>query len=172
MITLSAAHDYVVLFAFAGLFGAIGGIAYELTQTRSKQTGMIELPGFHGKRFIDLGVLSSMILGAIAAVAVSYFFTPEMQVKSVVNGVSTIQTKWQIVKVIPLSLIVGSAGGAFLEAMRSRVLSQLNAQKVAGTQAASNGQVDQLANIAKAVVAGGPVQRSSDSTCAIARQVA
>jgi hypothetical protein len=172
MITLSTAHDYIILFAFAGLFGAIGGIAYELTRTHSKETGMIELPGFRGKRLVELGFISSMLLGGIAAVAVSYFFTPEVQVKSIVNGVSTIQTKWQIVKVIPLSLIVGSAGGAFLEAMRSRVLGQLNAQKVAGTQAASNGQVEQLANIAKAVVAGGLGKAGSTITSGIAGHVA
>src|SRR6266478_9919883 len=121
MITLSSAHDYIVLFAIAALFGAIGGLAYELLQSRSNETGSLSLPWHRGWRYIHLGFIASMILGSVAAVAISYFFTPEAQVKDTVNGIEVIRTKWQIAKVVPLSLIVGSAGGAFLEAMRGRL---------------------------------------------------
>lgn len=151
MVTLSTAHDYVVLFALAGLFGAVGGMAYELTLTRKKRTGTLQFPAFDRWHLLELGFVSSMFLGAVAAVAISYFFTPEVQVKTVVNGTAVIQTKWQIVKVIPLSLIVGSSGGAFLEAMRSRVLGQLNAQKVTTTQNAAKAAVVQVGRMAKTV---------------------
>ena len=154
MVTLSSAHDYVILFAIAALFGAIGGLAYELLQSRSNETGSLSLPWHRGWRLFHLGFISSMILGAVAAVAISYFFTPEAQVKDVVNGVAVIKTKWQIAKVVPLSLIVGSAGGAFLAAMQSRLLGELNAQKVATTQAAGKAAVAQVALAAKAVAAG------------------
>lgn len=103
---------------------------------------------------MNLGFASSMVLGAVAAVAVSYFFTPEVQVKEVVNHTTKVVTEWQIVKVIPLSLIVGSSGGAFLEAMRSRVLAQVNAQKVVAAQAAGKAAVAQVAQVAKAAAAG------------------
>lgn len=167
MVTLSHAHDYVVLFAVAGLFGAIGGLAYELTLTRRRQTGALKFPSIDRWHYLELGFISSMFLGAVAAVAISYFFTPEVQVKTVVNGHAEIQTKWQIVKVIPLSLIVGSSGGAFLEAMRSRVLGQLNAQKVATTQAAAKAAVEQVARIAKTATAG-PVDRPGGTAHQIA----
>lgn len=147
MVTLSSPHDYVILFAFAGLFGSIGGIAYELTLTRKKKTGGLRVPSFDRGNYLQLGVVSSMFIGAVAAVAISYFFTPEVQVSTVVNGASVIQTKWQIVKVIPLSLIVGSSGGAFLDAMRSRALGELSAQKVATAQATARAQVEHVGRV-------------------------
>jgi hypothetical protein len=154
MVELSHPHDYVVLFALAALFGAIGGVAYELIQNRGGSTGSVSLPFLTKWRFLNLGFISSMFLGAVAAVAVTYFFTPEIQVTKVVGKVTVVVTEWQIVKVIPLSLIVGSGGGAFIEAMRSRVLSELNAQKIASTQAAGKAAVAHVAEVAKAAAAG------------------
>jgi hypothetical protein len=154
MVPLASPHDYLVLFALAALFGGIGGVAYELAQNRSGSTGSLSLPSLTHWRFLNLGFISSMLLGAVAAVAVSYFFTPEVQVKEAVKHGTKILTEWQIVKVIPLSLIVGSSGGAFLEAMRGRVLGQINAQKVAATQAVGKAAVAQVAQVAKAAAAG------------------
>jgi len=154
VVELSHPHDYVILFAFAALFGAIGGMAYELVQSRSGSTGSLSLPSLTRWRFLNLGFVSSMFLGAVAAVAISYFFTPEVQVTKVVHRATTVVTEWQIVKVIPLSLIVGSGGGAFIEALRSRVLSQLNAQKVVATQEAGKAAVAQVVQVAKAAAVG------------------
>jgi hypothetical protein len=155
VITLSSTHDYVVLFAIAALFGAIGGLTYELLQTRSRETGAVELPWRQqGWRYIHLGVISSVILGAVAAIAISYFFTPEVQVTEKVNGVALIKTKWQIVKVIPLSLIVGSAGGAFLEAMRSRVLAELNQKKADTAKAVGKAGLDGVGKVFNAATKG------------------
>jgi hypothetical protein len=146
MVTLESVTDYVWLFVVAGAFGAIGGLAYELLQVRSEETGTLELPGRRGsRRFFDLGFFASLALGAIAAIAVSYFFTPEVLVKTGEVGKEVITTKWQIVKVVPLSIIVGSAGGAFLTAMQARALAQLNAQKAQTTAAVSKTAVAQLA---------------------------
>ena len=55
MITLSSPHDYVHLFLWAALFGAVGGLAFELLQVRSGDTGSIELPWTRGARYFDLG---------------------------------------------------------------------------------------------------------------------
>ena len=154
MVKLSSPHDYVVLFALTALFGAIGGIAYELAQKHSGKTGELLLPSLTKWRLVNLGFASSMVLGAVAAVAVSYFFTPEMQVREVVGNTAKVVTEWQIVKVIPLSLIVGSGGGAFLEAFRSRVLAQVNAQRVVATHEAGKAAVAQVAQVAKAAAAG------------------
>ncbi len=153
MVTLSSPHDYVILFAFAAVFGAIGGVAYELAQNRAGRTGSLSLPSLIRWSTLNLGFISSMLLGAVAAVAVSYFFTPEVQVTKVVGKTNTVVTEWQIVKVVPLSLIVGSSGGAFLASLRSKVLSELNAQKVVATRAAGHAAVAQVANAAKAAAA-------------------
>jgi hypothetical protein len=149
MVRLSSPHDYVHLFIWAAVFGAVGGLAYELLQVRSGDTGSLELPGKRGARYLDIGFLASLIVGAIAAIAISYFFTPEVLVKETVNGSPAVITKWQIVKVIPLSILVGSAGGAFLDAMRKRVMGQLTSQKLAATQGAAETAVNQLAEAAK-----------------------
>jgi len=151
MITLSSPHDYVHLFLWAALFGAVGGLAFELLQVRSGDTGSIELPWTRGARYFDLGFLASLIVGAIAAIAVSYFFTPEVLVKETVNNATVVTTKWQIVKVISLSIIVGSAGGAFLDAMRKRVMSQLVGQQLAATQSVAETAIRQFAAAAKTV---------------------
>ena len=146
MVTLESVSDYVWLFVTAGIFGAVGGFAYELLQVRKKQSGTLELPRHRSTdSFVDLGFFASLALGAIAAMAVTYFFTPEVLVKTQEGGVDVITTKWQIVKVVPLSIIVGSAGGAFLTAMQTRALAQLNAQKAETTAAVSKTAVAQIA---------------------------
>jgi hypothetical protein len=147
MVSLTGALDYVWLFLIAGGLGAIGGIGFELLQTRvGGVTGLLRLPGQGpNQSFVDLGFFASMILGAIAAVAVSYFFTPEVQVKVTVRGVQSIRTEWSIARVVPLSLIVGSAGGAFLRAMQARVQLAVSNQRVVATQAAGKAALVQLA---------------------------
>jgi hypothetical protein len=131
MVDLESVRDYVWLLIVAAAFGAVGGLAYELLLTRGSESGGLERPGEREglSSFYDLGFLGSMFLGAAAAIAVSYFFTPEVQVKVEQNGTEEIKTKWQIVKVVPLSLIVGSAGGAFLSAMQARVLARVKEQE-------------------------------------------
>lgn len=162
MVTLESTTDYVWLFIIAGAFGAVGGFAYELLQVRYRQTGTLELPHRHTGRartYVDIGFIASLVLGAIAAIAVSYFFTPEVLVKSGQAGSEVITTKWQIVKVVPLSIIVGSAGGAFLTAMQARALAELNAQKAKSTAAVGKATVEQLgaaANTATRTAAASP----------------
>ncbi|MGH3081552.1 MAG: hypothetical protein ACRDNH_10525 [Gaiellaceae bacterium] len=131
MVDLESVRDYVWLLIVAAAFGAVGGLAYELLLTRGSESGGLERPGEREglSSFYDLGFLGSMFLGAAAAIAVSYFFTPEVQVKVEENGTEEIKTQWQIVKVVPLSLIVGSAGGAFLSAMQARVLARVKEQE-------------------------------------------
>jgi hypothetical protein len=146
MIDLQSTTDYVWLFLIAAGFGAIGGIAYELLQAGSgRESGSLEMPGRRGHRFFDLGFIASVLVGAVAAVAITYFFTPEVQTAVNEGGKQVIVTKWQIVKVVPLSLIVGSAGGAFLTAMQTRLKEQL----AAATKAAGDTALDQMATAAK-----------------------
>ncbi len=151
MVSLNTTLDYVWLFLVAGAFGAVGGVAYELLQARQSEAGTLKLPKW-GPDGLRLGFVASLVLGAIAAVAISYFFTPEIQVKVGEGAAQHIETQWQIVKVIPLSLIVGSAGGALLTAMQARVLAQVTEQKKTATKAAGKAAVDQLAASYKTAV--------------------
>jgi hypothetical protein len=155
VVDLESIHDYVVLFILAAAFGALGGLAYELLLTRGQEAGGVEWPGRRTAvpNYLDLGFFGSMFLGAVAAVAVSYFFTPETQVKVTEGGTDLIKTQWQIVKVVPLSLIVGSAGGAFLSAMQARVLAQLKEQEAEATRRTAEAINAQLATGTKQVAA-------------------
>jgi len=153
VVDLQSIHDYVWLFVVAAGFGALGGLAYELLLARGQETGGLEWPGRRKDvpNYLDLGFVGSMFLGAVAAVAVSYFFTPETQVKVTEGSTDVIKTQWQIVKVVPLSLIVGSAGGAFLSAMQARVVARLKEQEAEATKKTARAVAEQLATGTKQV---------------------
>lgn len=153
MVDLESVRDYVWLFTVAAAFGALGGLAYELLLTRGHEAGGLERPGRREgvSNYYDLGFVGSMFLGAVAAIAVSYFFTPEVQVSVRDEGADVIRTQWQIVKVVPLSLIVGSAGGAFLSAMQARVLARLKEQEAEATKKTAQAVTEQLATGTKQV---------------------
>jgi hypothetical protein len=153
VVDLESVQDYVWLFVVAAAFGAVGGLAYELLLTRGQEVGGLERPGKREgvKHYYDLGFFGSMFLGAVAAVAVSYFFTPEVLVTAEEEEAEVIKTQWQIVKVVPLSLIVGSAGGAFLSAMQARVLARLKEQEVEANKRTALAVNEQLATANKQV---------------------
>ena len=153
MVDLQSTHDYVVLLFIAAVFGALGGLAYELLLTRGQEAGGVEWPGRRKDvpNYLDLGFLGSMFLGAVAAIAISYFFTPEVQVKATEHGTDVIKTQWQIVKVVPLSLIVGSAGGAFLTAMQARVVARLKEQETEATKKMAQAVIGQVGTGTKQV---------------------
>jgi hypothetical protein len=150
MVTLKDSMDYVWMFLIAGGLGALGGVTYELLQARRGDTaGFLRVPRLReSNHFVDLGFISSLILGAVAAIAISYFFTPEVQVVEDNAAV----TKWEIVRLVPLSLIVGSAGGAFLGAMQARLLAQANEVKLESQKNVAMSQIEIMGEGAKAQV--------------------
>jgi hypothetical protein len=152
MIDLNGTSDYILLFALATALGGIGGLVYELLLSRRGQVGMIEVPHtVQGGRFIDLGVWASVIIGAIAAVAALWIFPPD--VKTVVDaaGKSSTTTEYDIVRVVALSLIIGSAGSSFLSALQARALALVKDQEAKQTTAVAQAQLDQV----KVAAAGG-----------------
>jgi hypothetical protein len=137
--------------------GAIGGLGAELLIQRADNTGTLEIPGrLPGTRFVDIGFPASLILGAIAAVAILYFFPPVVEKITEGTGTEgpTTTHEYDLVKLIALSLIVGSAGPAFLSTAQSRLLSALNAQKANDAVETGKTQIDQVAESAKAAVPG------------------
>jgi hypothetical protein len=149
--------DYVYMILITGGLGAIGGIGAELLLKRAGNTGTIEIPGrLKGTRYVDIGFPASLILGAIAAIAILYFFPPviEKVTVSAGGGQPTTTHEYDLVKLVALSLIVGSAGPAFLSTTQSRLMSALNAQKADTALKTSKTQFDQIAKSAKTAVAG------------------
>jgi hypothetical protein len=146
VINLDTTGDYATMILIAAALGLVGGLAAELLLKRGDDTGTIEK--WHtvkGADAIDIGFLASLILGAVAAVAVLYFFPPDEKTTTVAaNGTTTTVHQFDLVKLVALSLIVGSAGPAFLVAAQSKVLSALNAQKANAAVDSGKAQADQM----------------------------
>ena len=156
MIQLTTDADYIVMILVAAGVGAIGGLGAELLLKRGDDTGTLEIPGrVKGTRFVDIGFPASLILGAIAAVAILYFFPPVVETVTTASGKAPTSThQYDLVKLVALSLIVGSAGPAFLATAQSRVMSAINAQKAETAVQTGKNQVEQVAESAKAAVPG------------------
>ena len=88
--------------------------------------------------------------------AILYFFPPVVETIAVdpKTGKPDTTHEYDLVKLVALSLIVGSAGPAFLSTAQSRVMSALNAQKADTAVETGKAQVDQVAKSAKAAVSG------------------
>ncbi len=149
---LVSSSDYFWMLAIAAIAGAIGGIGFELMPNSSEgHMGAIETPHRLPKSpYFDLGFFANILLGAITSVAVLYFFPPETRtvVQDAKGGTQTIMS-YDIVKLIALSLIVGSAGPSFLSSIQGRLSGALNAQKEELTSKA-NAHVDEVGESAKA----------------------
>ncbi len=116
---INVTDDWWPAVAIAIGAGAVGGLVYELLLTRLRDAGMIELLSKHegrGRRYFDLGFVSSLIIGGAAAVAFLYFFPPT----DTVNGKVTTR-EYDAIKLVAVSLIVGSAGGSFFASMQERI---------------------------------------------------
>lgn len=157
MIGLNHTIDYVYMLLIAGGVGAIGGLGAELLLKRADDTGTLMLPSqLKGMHLVKLGFPASLIIGAIAAVAILYFFPPVTATVTPAGngGTPTTSHEYDLVKLVALSLIVGSAGPAFLTSAQSRLASALNAQKADTLTAAGHNQAQQMAASATAVAPG------------------
>jgi hypothetical protein len=155
MIELTNTSDTVVMLAIAAGAGLLGGLGAALLELRR--------PGEAACRFSWCSLISSILLGAIAAVAILYFFPPTQETVSTAAGGETVTTEYDLTKLVALALIVGSAGPAFLAALQSRTLALANAEQVAAaTQATAKQAVssvaDQAATLAKAGVSAAATQ--------------
>lgn len=156
MIELHGFWAYVGLFGLAGLMGALGGLAYELMQRRRGQTGLIEWPHAVAKSpYKDWGVIANIVIGAIAAVAALWVFPPST--KTVITaGNSVTSSDYDVVKVVGLSLIIGSAGSSFLSALQSRALALVKDQQ---TKQTSKLVETGLTDVQSSVAAGAPKEQ-------------
>jgi hypothetical protein len=154
VVELDGFWDYLGLFGLAAILGGLGGLAYELLQTRRGQTtGWVEVPHEIDRgRFKDWGVWANVVIGSIAAVAALWVFPPESH-PGVVAGKVVTATEYDVVKVVGLSLIIGSAGSSFLGALQARALALVKDQEAKQTQQVAQTQLD---DVKKAVESGAP----------------
>ena len=152
MVEVSGWKSWVFMFGLAAILGAVGGLAYELMQTRRRQTGMFEIPrrvGADGRiGYWDLGGFASMVIGAVAAVASLWIFPPEA-VRVIKAGVTPAR-QWDVVKLVGLSLIVGSAGASFLSALQARAIAIVKTQEAATTRKVAKAGINTIEAGAKA----------------------
>jgi hypothetical protein len=157
VIGLTHTIDYIIMLLVAAGLGAIGGLGAELLLKRGDNTGTIQLPSrLRGTDLVELGFPASVIIGAIAALAILYFFPPVSQTVTpgINGGAAKTTNQYDLVKLVALSLIVGSAGPAFLSTAQSRLMSALNAQKAGTAVDTGKNQVRQVAASATAAVPG------------------
>lgn len=138
--------NHFYFFLTAAVLGAVGGIAFELLQARGRVTGALERPRWkaYNGRYIDLGWVSSVIVGAVAALVVLYLFPPEVT-QTVKDGVTVEKRSYEIVKLVALSLIAGSAGRAILTAAQTRVQAALSEQRANEMEAVAKAELQRLA---------------------------
>lgn len=157
MIDLNSTTDYVYMLLIAAGIGAIGGLGAELLLKRADNTGTLLLPSkLSGTHLVEVGFPASLMIGAIAAVAILYFFPPVVTTVTAGRngGAPTTTLQYDVVKLAALSLIVGSAGPAFLSSAQARLASALDAQKVDAAVETGKNQLAQIAESAKAAVPG------------------
>lgn len=167
MVPLTATGDYVAMLLIAGIFGSIGGLAFELVQVRQAAaagpaataggaagtaSGAIELPHriVSKERLYDVGFFASLVIGAVAAVGALYFFPPQVSIAVTgTDGTTKTTTQYDVVRLVALALIVGSAGPSFLTQMQSRIQAALSEKKAQTTADVSTQQIQELKESAK-----------------------
>lgn len=113
---IDVTSNWWVALYFTIPLGLIGGFAYELLQARAKgETGWFELPNSPKKRFVDLGVVSSMLIGAIAATVFLIVYPPS-ETEVVTEGVNSVTRAYSGIGLVAISLAVGAAGSSVLGA--------------------------------------------------------
>jgi len=122
MMTLPEPWNWVTMLLVAAALGAFGGLTYELLH-RGRRTNE------------HIGWVASTVIGATTAVALLYFFPPHIPTITVdQNGVSTTTYTYDLVRLVALSVIAGSAGGSLLSAMQARLLAQVKEQELQRTK--------------------------------------
>jgi hypothetical protein len=144
MITLNENIDYWIMLAIVAGFGGFGGLVYDLLQARGGNTGMLEFLGRRERnRYFDLGWIASILVGAAAAIAVLYIFPPTITIEEGKNAT----TQYDLVALIALSVIVGSAGPSILEMAQQRVKAAVNAREAQTKTSEGQVQVEQVGTV-------------------------
>jgi hypothetical protein len=142
VVGLNTTWEWVVMLLVALGVGMIGGVGAALIEGKSK---IAAKPPETAHWFLD--TTSCIMLGGLAAVAVMYFFVPTKEV--IPEGGGKPEAFYELIKLVPLSIIIGSAGTYFLQGFQKRIDGALATQ--AGAQAV--GEAQTVAAIAQALPA-------------------
>lgn len=164
MIELDSTWNTIVMLLVAGGVGLIGGIGAAFIEWRRNLAAPAATTSGSSSM---LGWLSCVVLGGIAAVAVLYFFPPTQEVVAVgEEGGPETTTFYDLTQLVALSLIVGSAGAAFLQTIQTRALALSNAERTKATEATAteglSGVSGQAAKLAEAGVAAASTQLKAE----------
>jgi hypothetical protein len=122
MVTLDTTWRWVAMLLVAGGVGLIGGVAAALLETKGNFNAK---PPNKGAWLLN--GITCVFVGGVAAVAVIYFFVPVKEV--IPKGGGKPEAFYELIKLVPLSLIVGSAGTYFLRSFQQRIKDAVAAQE-------------------------------------------
>ncbi len=111
-LTLLGNFDFWILIAIVAVLGAFGGLSHKLTESKDES---------------KTGVISYMIVGAVASLAVLYVFNPA-----------------DSLKLVALSLVAGYAGKSILNAFQSKLEATINETKLNAVRSALTDMSAQL----------------------------
>ncbi|HVO54821.1 MAG TPA: hypothetical protein VMT37_10445 [Solirubrobacterales bacterium] len=136
MVELNTTGDTVWMLVVTFGVGLVGGLAAAFIEWRKN---CAQPSAKACNRF--WGAVSCVFLGAVAAVAILYFFPPTTTETS--SAGETV-TSYDLVKLVALSLIVGSAGASFLQTMQTRALALASAERTEATKATATEALEGL----------------------------
>ena len=164
MLTLETTGDYLLMVLIAAIGGLVGGFAAELLLSRDGQTGAFELPG-RRTGLLDLGGFASLVVGAVAGVAILLVLPPSTTIMTTqADGSASSASSFDLLRLIATTLVAGSAGGSVLTALQARVTAAINAARVEFVRTTGEDEVErvrdaavrQLDAMARSIGAGGP----------------
>lgn len=134
-----AISDPVTVIIVTALFGAVGGIGGEVLQRQTRREG--------DPARTPIDWLASLVLGAIAAVAVLYVLPPTIVVGTAMASAVTTQTQYEAVKLVALAVLAGTLRGTLLTALQSRITAAVaeEREKKNATVRQAEAQIDLLA---------------------------
>lgn len=148
MLTLASTGDYLFMVLIAAVSGLLGGLAAELLLSRDGQSGAFELPGRSKGRF-DFGGFASLVVGAVAGVAILLVLPANQTVVSTTaDGTTTSTASFDLLRLIATTLVAGSAGGSVLTALQARVTAAINAARVEFVRATGEEEVERVRDTA------------------------
>jgi hypothetical protein len=159
MIELDSTWNTIVMLLVAFGVGLLGGIGAAFIEWRQRCANPSAVGQPCNPKW---SAISCIVLGGLAAVAILYFFPPTQEVLVPVEGKEPEKTiSYNLVELVALALIVGTAGAAFLQALQTRALALTKAQEAESAKAATLATVADLPKKAEEATKTG-IQEASD----------
>lgn len=125
MVTVSTAHQTIVMIVAAAMLGAFGGVVGELLLTRgdARDEGAWERPRRLAPKYFDLGTFAGALVGMANGVLAVFLFSP---VRETAQGVR----QYAVERLVGIALVAGVAGPAFLRNAARRMNAELTEERM------------------------------------------